>query len=274
MRQYLLIALLTAPAASLAAQGLCEPPTNSREANTFAILSTPVTFTGAIAPGPVHGVTIGLEAANLPYVDRADATPTVCQPGKGPENTNPIPGFVRPRVAVAVDGFLLEGSWIPPVTVSQVKANLFGFGIERPFALGNDWYLGLRADAVAGHVNAPVVCDDAARNDPSSECYRGGRSNDEWQPGLLGFEGTLSTGKGRFRPYVGAGYTALRPRLQVNFINAQGVNDGTLVSVNLSRAAFFGGVTWMMSRSSVTAEAYSTGDALAGRLVLRTALGR
>jgi hypothetical protein len=271
------LVVVAAVAPSLPAQqSICVPASDSHEANTFAILSVPVAFTGSRAPAAVHGgVTVGLELATLPTVDATDATPTSCRPGKGPENAHPVAGIVRPRVAVGVHGFVLEASWIPPVTVNEVKANLVGLAIARPFALGAGWYLGVRVHAVFGSLNAPVTCDDAALRDTSSECFGGTRSNDRWQPGVFGAEAVVGAGRGAIRPYLGVGYTMLRPRFQVDFTNAAGQTDNTQVNVNFERVALFGGVMWRIGQSSIVAEAYSTpADAVTARLVVRTLLLR
>lgn len=270
-----LLALVAAAGALPAQTGLCLPATDSHEANTFAILSVPLAFTGARAPAVGRGVAIGLELATLPAVSAADATPTTCRPGKGPENARPIAGIVRPRIAVAVHGFLFEASWIPPVVVNQVKANLVGLAIAHPFALAPGWVLGVRAHAVFGSLHAPVTCNDAALRDVTSECFGGTRSDDRWQPGVFGAEGVVGAGRGNIRPYLGVGYTVLRPRFQVDFTNAAGSTDRTQVNVDLQRVAVFGGVNLRMGRSSITAEAYSTPvDAVTARLVVRTLVAR
>ena len=270
-----LLALAGVAPALSAQQGLCFPARDSHEANTFAIISVPVAFTGSRAPGAAAGVSVGVELASLPMVDATDATSTACRPGKGPENTHPIAGIVRPRIAVAVHGFVLEASWIPPVTVNEVKANLVGLAIARPFALAAGWYLGVRVHAVLGSLNAPVTCNDAALRDATSECFGGTRSNDRWQPGVFGAEAVVGAGRARIRPYLGVGYTMLRSRFRVDFTNAAGSTDNTQVNVDLERVALFAGVMWRLGQSSITAEAYSTpADAVTARLVVRTLVGR
>ena len=272
----LVAALLVAGGTALPAQqDICIPPKDSHEANTFAILSVPVAFTGARAPAVAHGVSVGLEFASLPTVSRVNATPTSCRPDKGPENTNPIPGLVRPRIALAIHGFVFEASWIPPIRVEEVRANLVGLAIAHPFPLGRGWVLGLRADGVLGSLHAPVTCSDAALRDVTSECFGGTRSNDRWQPGVFGAEAVIGAGRANIRPHFGVGYTMLRPRFQVDFTNASGVTDHRQVNVNLQRVAVFAGVTARFGSSSVTAEAYSTPvDAVSARLVVRTALAK
>lgn len=254
---------------------LCLPARDSHEANTFAALSVPIAFTGARAPAAARGVSVGLELASLPEVGSTNSTPTSCRPGKGPENTHPIAGIVRPRVTVAVHGFVLEASWVPPIGVNHVRANLIGLAVAHPFALAGGWSLGLRAHAVFGSIHAPVTCSDASLHDATSECFGGTRSNDRWQPGVFGAEAVVATGRSNVRPYLGLGYTMLRPRFMVDFTNAAGSTDNTEVRVNLSRVSLFGGLMWRLGRSSITAEAYSTpADAVAARVVVRTLVAR
>ncbi|MEP6590834.1 MAG: hypothetical protein ABJC19_06610 [Gemmatimonadota bacterium] len=268
--------LLALAPSSLLAQGDCFPGKESNEAKTFAILSVPLAFTGARAPVRApHGVSIGVEVASLPGVDRATATPTICRPGKGPENTAPIPLLVRPRLAAVVGGFLLEAAWIPPLRVSGVKANLISLAVARPFAIGRELALGLRVEGVFGALHAPIVCDKDAVRDALSECFGGTLSDDRWRPGVLGVEAVVSGGHGKLKPHLGAGYTLLRPRFQVNFTNAQGETDRRRVEVDLQRTALFGGVTFPLGALRVTAEGYGTlGDAVTARLVVRAPLAR
>lgn len=269
--------IAAAGVAPLAAQqDICRPPTDSHEAKSFAILSVPIAFTGSQAPEAAQGVSLGLEVASLPRVDRTTATPTSCRPDKTtPENTHPIAGIIRPRLTLAVAGFLFEASWIPPIALNAVKANLVGLAVARPFHLANNWSLGVRVHGVLGSLHAPITCDDRAIADPASICYRGTRSDDRWRPGLFGAEVVVGKGGATLRPHFGVGYTLLRPRFQVNFTNAAGVTDRRQVHVDLQRVALFGGVTLMARRSTVTAEAYATpGDAVTARLVVRTQLVR
>ncbi len=271
-----IVLLVSAAAVRLGAQqDICTPSPNSHEAKTFAILSVPIAFTGARAPAVAHGVSFGIELASLPAIDSVTALPTVCRPDKKSENVHPIAGIIRPRLAVAVGGFLLEASWIPPITVNQVSASLVGLAIARPFRLADGLYLGLRAHTVVGSLHGPITCDAKAVADATSECYHGTLSDDRWHPGLIGAEAVIGAGRGNIRPHLGVGYTVMHPRFQVNFTNAQGSHDQRQVNVDLHRVALFGGVTLRVKQTSLTAEAYATPeDAVTARLVVRTLLLR
>lgn len=259
----------------VAQEDVCRPSTTSHEAKTFAILSVPIAFSGGVAPSLPHGIVFGIEAASIPTVDTISAMPTACRPGKGPENANPVPGVLRPRISIAVSGFIVEASWIPPITVKGVKANLFGLAVERPIVLPKGWILGVRVHAVLGALHAPVVCDQDAVLDSTSECDRGAISNDRWAPNIHGVEAVLATPPGPIRLHGGFGFSRLQPRFQVDFTNSAGSRDRRKVEVNLQRAAVLGGVTYQVGRFDLTAEGYATFvDAVAVRFVLRTPLGR
>ena len=80
------------------AQDDCFPSDDANESRTFAILSAPLTFSGA---GGTNRSGIGIELSSIPNVPDEIATPTTCRPGKGPENTDPVDGIARLRVGLA-----------------------------------------------------------------------------------------------------------------------------------------------------------------------------
>lgn len=270
-----LVACAFAPA--LSAQ-VCRPASGSNEARTLAIFSVPLAFGSVGAPGRPAGLTIGVEAASVPNVDPATATPTTCRPGKGPENTDLLPALARPRIGVPLPlGLGLEASWIPPVRVAGVKANLIGLALTRTFGRADGLAAAVRAHATFGSIHAPITCDRDALGDAESECFQGGVSDDRLSPNIMGAD--ISVGwamaGGRLRPFVGSGYNRLQPRFQVDFRNRFGELDTTRVVVNLDRAVVFGGAAWQVSdRLAIAGEVYAVpADAVTGRLVVRRAVG-
>ena len=264
MRAVPLTLVLCLNAMPLLAQGNCFPSTSSNEADLFAHFSVPLAFSPAQAPWAYLPGTIqfGLEGTLLPDANDRIATPTTCRPGKGPENVNILPGLPRPRVAFGLTGgVVLEVSWIPPVRVSGVKANLWSFAVSRtvPINQKGGTFFG-RVHATFGSLHAPFTCPDKALQDPLSECFQGTRSDDRYSPNIYGLEfgfGIPMAG-GRLRPYVGGGYNILHPRFQVNFTNSTGSTDRRKVEVNLHRWVVFGGVTLAATRSlSLSGELYS-----------------
>ena len=270
--------LLAVPAVAQAQYSDCYPGPNSNEAKTMAILSVPLAFSPAAAPTLLPGLRVGIEGALVPGVDDATATPTICRPGKGPENTSFLPVFPRPRVMLPLPfGLALQASWVPPVRVSGVKANLFGFSVAKSIGTFDGPVASIRAHTTLGALRAPVTCDDEALADPQSECFEGTRSDDRFAPNIFGFDAAagLPLAQGRVRAYAGAGFSWLRPRFQVHFINRDGQLDDSRVEVNLTRVALFGGGTWeATSRIGITGEIYAQpADAVTARLVVRTQVG-
>ncbi len=271
--------LLAAPVA--AQTGVtCRPGDDSNEARTLATMAVAMAFSPAGAAGvpTPWRVELGVELATAPEVDSADAVPTTCRPGKGAENVNLVGVLPRPRARVGLPGGLaLEGSWIPPVRVNGVKANVVGLALARPVAvLGGRGLLSPRVHATFGRVRAPVTCPEAALDDPASECFEGTTSDDRWDPGQVGVDVAVGWRGARLQPYVGAGWTHLAPTFQVNFTNSAGQLDDTKVKVGLDRAALFAGLTWIAgSRLAVSGEAYAVpSDAASLRVAARYSLAR
>jgi hypothetical protein len=209
-------------------------------------------------------------------VDDTTATPTICQPGKGPEHTDFLFALPRPRILVPLAaGLTAEASWVPPIRANGLKADLFGFSLSKAIAWENGLVAAVRAHATVGSIRAPITCDQEALSDPVSECFQGTLSNDKYSPNVYGADLSFGFGRGSIRPYFGGGYNRLQPRFQVNFQNRFGSIDSTRVQVDLNRAVFFGGASWqMLDRIDLTGEVYAApADAVTARLVLRAGLG-
>jgi hypothetical protein len=274
----LLLAVVIGRPSLSAAQGDCFPGPESNEAKTMATFAVPLAFSRGSAPDLFPGFKAGLELASLPRVSDATSTPTICRPGKGPEHTNLLFGLPRPRFGMPLPfGLTLQASWVPPIRVNGVKANLFGFSLEKAFGRYDGLVASVRAHATFGSVRAPITCDDRALEDAASECLGGTRSDDRLSPNIMGLDFAVggSLADGRLRPYGGAGYNRLQPRFQVNFTNQFGELDDRRVEVNLNRMVVFGGATWALTeRLGVTGELYAApADAVTARVILRTAVG-
>jgi len=268
---------LAGAAGRMAAQlnDTCRPSKSSNEARTMAIFDVPLAFSGSAAPaaGSVGRVQLGLEVTYLPNVDPTIATPTTCRPDKQrPEHTDLLFAAPRPRASVSLPaGFMLEASWIPPIRMSDVKANLAGVALAWTKEL-HRLVLELRAHGTFGVIRAPITCDDSALQDAGSPCYQGQRSNDAFHPNVLGVSAALGWSLGpRIRPYLGAGYNHLAPRFRVNFTNQFDVVDHRRVVVDLDRGVLFGGATWSaLRRVDLSAEIYSAPvDAVTARVTAR-----
>ena len=266
--------LLALPSVALA-QGDCFPDDDSNEARVFAIFGVPLAFGPAESPAAMRpwSFRFALETSYIPNIDDETATPTVCRPGKGPENTDFATVLPRPRAMVGLPaGLAFEFSWVPPIEMNGATPNLFGISLGRTFAMGQTMLLGVRLHATAGKIEAPVTCDDNALKDPISECFNGTRSEDQLKPNAFGADvtGGWSLGGGRFRPFMGAGINLLRPRFQVHFVNQFGQLDDRKVEVDLQRVALFAGASWFpTARLGLTGQVYSApADAVTGRVTV------
>jgi hypothetical protein len=249
--------------ALLAAQ-TCEPGTSSNEAMMFASRSLAL----AHARGPWLGgsragtITAGLEIARFPRIADEDATPDTCNPGKGPENANIVPGIARARASVVLPAqLILDASWLPPLRIRGLTGNVFGIGLRHRHGLTASLALDVRAHATLGSVTGPITCDEGALENPNSECLGGTLSDDEFKPNIFGADFALGHGAaGRATSwYGGAGYSRLAPRFQVNFRNSADLLDTTKVNVDLDRISLFAGAAWTIARRwTAAAEVYAT----------------
>ena len=262
----------------------CFPADNSNEARTMAHFAVPLAFSGGSAPfrPPAGRLQIGLELTYLPNIDPNTTIPTTCRTDKhSPENTDLLFLAPRPRVALGLPaGFQVEASWIPPIRLSEVKANLVGVAISRTFSLSGKGgarpaLLEIRAHGTFGTIKAPITCDDAALQDAGSPCYQGQRSNDSFKPNIVGIAAALGWSAGHgFFPYAGAGYNHLAPRFRVNFTNQFDVLDRRRVIVDLERGVLFAGASFRpRGRLELSGEIYSAPvDGVTGRVMLRVKL--
>ncbi len=273
-RAVCLAGLLIIPSV-LHAQEDCFPGPESNEAKTFAIFSVPLAYSPLAAPTRENpSWRVGLEVSTLPNVDDETATPTICRPGKGPENTDLLPALFRPRVVARLGtGLVLDASWVPPVRINGVKSNLFGLAFAWSGAMSPSVTFGARVHGTFGEVNAPITCPEEALEDATSECFEGTESDDSYKPNIFGADVRLGLGtaESRVHPYAGLGYNRLMPRFQVNFTNSAGELDERRVSVDMNRLAVFGGLSWRLGQSlGLAGEVYSTP---ADAVTLRVAFG-
>ncbi len=264
---FLALVASTGSVASVASVDECRPPKGSSEAKLLAFFAAPIAFSPAghaerLAPGAVR---LSFDITYVPKPAASIRRSSVCE-NKG-ENTALSPVFPRPRLAVGLPGgFFLEGSYLPPITVLDATPNLgsVALGWTRTLS-GSDEGVGawltLRTHATFGKVKGPITCSsDALQSTAINQpCYGNTPSDDTYEPNMLGAEGMLGwSGSGRFAGYVGAGYTSIKPRFQVNFTSLQGNLDNTKVLLDDSRiAAFAGGRYRVGGRINLTGELYS-----------------
>jgi hypothetical protein len=198
-----------------------------------------------------------------------------------PESTNLAPVFARPRIGARLPGgFGLELSWIPPVRVFDVTANLFAGAISRSFAAPLGMRIVPRASFLAGRVEGPITCnrDTAAEGDAalatyfSFVCY-GNDSRDYFEPRHVSGEvlvARTSAGR-RWQPYASVGARAERTRFDIGVIRGDGTRDPDepILEVKATRAYGTAGTSWFgLPRTRLAAELYyAPGSALTARVL-------
>ncbi len=265
------IAVLFLPAVSVAqTTPTCRPPRESNEAKLLAFFAAPIAFSpgGLVASLPPGSIRVGFEATYVPSPSREMQQPEACYGIKKTENTNLSPVFPRPRIAIGLPGgVLLEGSYLPPITVADAEPNLGSVALARPWRLTGDdargsvWLL-LRAHATMGRVRGSITCPRKAlqSQDPNLACYGGDPSTDTYKPNMFGGEAGLSKqgADNRWGTYATTGVTSLRPRFQVGFQYQGAAFDDTKIEVNMTRFAVGAGAWFRVAaKGAITGELYS-----------------
>ena len=88
-------------------------------------------------------LSLALEVSHVPYLDKAQRRPSIDKP----ESTNLAPFFPRPRISLGLGAWRVEASWIPPMRVFDVEANLGSLAIRGPSATIGAFRLSPRAYA-------------------------------------------------------------------------------------------------------------------------------
>jgi hypothetical protein len=196
-----------------------------------------------------------------------------------PESTNLAPVFARPRLGARLPGGLgLELSWIPPVRLFDVKANLFGGAISRSFSTSLGVDVVPRASFLTGRVEGPITCnsdmstsgDAALATYYSFVCY-GNDSQDFFEPRHVSGELLVSrtSANGRWQPYASAGARWERTRFDIGVIRGDGTRDPDepILEVRATRGYGTVGTSWFgVRRTRLATELYyAPGSALTVR---------
>ena len=220
----------------------------------------------AVATGrPSSRVEVAVEVSYLPPLSAAQRTTG----SDKPEATNLAPVFARPRLGLRLPGGLgLEASWIPPMRVFDVKANLFAGALSRSFSSASGVRVVPRISFLTGRVEGPITCNrDTANNRGAAlatyfafVCYSN-NSRDFFEP--RHFSGELLVARsvvgGRWEPYVSAGARGERTRFDVGVIRSDGSRDpdNPVLEVKATRAYGTAGASWLgLRRTRLAAELY------------------
>lgn len=260
----------------------------SPEGKLMLYYSSTVAFSPlGVVPGaktPAVTATSGRAASRVELAVEVSYLPTLSAEQRTagsdkPEATNLAPVFARPRLAVQLPGSLgLEVSWIPPVRVFDVKANLVAGALSRSFVLPGGLRLIPRASFLSGRVEGPITCNRETSTNAGAAlatyfafvCY-GNDSRDYFEPRHVSGELLVArtSRSGRWQPYLTAGARSERTKFDVGVIRSDGSRDPDqpLLEVRTTRAYGAGGASWLgIPRTRLAAEVYyAPGSALTAR---------
>ena len=237
----------------------------------------PATTTGVADGGAPSRVELSVVISYLPPLSAEQRTAA----SDKPEATNLAPIFPRPRLSARLPGgFGLELSWIPPLRVFDVKANLFAGALSYSFALPSRFSLVPRVSVLAGRVEGPITCnsDMASGTDValaryySFVCY-GNDSRDYFEPRHLSGElmAAHTSTSGRWESYLTAGARAEWSQFDVGVIREDGSRDPDqpILEVEATRAYGAVGTSWFgIPRTRLAAELYyAPGSVFTGRVL-------
>lgn len=213
-------------------------------------------YAAAVAFSPAgflsdDALTLGLEVSYIPWLDASRRRPFADKP----EATNLAPVFPRPRVAARLPGgFRAEASWIPPLRVFDVRANLFAIALTRPVAAVGSVTLAPRLWATAGRVRGAMTCNEDTMLGHGVElqtyylniCH--GRESEDWfEPRLVAGElVALRALRPTLDAYLVAGARYDRTRFDIGVLYPDGSRDPDhpILELRATRPHFALGAVW------------------------------
>jgi hypothetical protein len=172
---------------------------------------------------------VGLELGYIPELTVEQRTAFQDKP----EATNLAPVLPRPRLTLRMPGTIqTELSWVPPMRVFDVEANLFSVALSRPFA-PNGVTVAPRLLATWGTVKGAITCyEDMIHGTHSESVYyteicHSRESEDEFKPRHFSAEVLVSRPFSRlpFLPYAGIGVLWEKTVFDIGVIKPDGSRD-------------------------------------------------
>lgn len=221
------------------------------EGRLLAFYAAAVAFSPAAFADGESRLSLGVELSYVPWLDAAQRRPSIDKP----EATNLAPVFPRPRVALRLGGVLAEASWIPPMPLFDVRANLFGFSATGTVLRVGGTSLAPRLWLTTGRIRGAMTCNEDTMLGHGLELQtyyatvcRGRESDDWFEPRLLGGElvASRAVGSGGVRAYVLAGARYDRTRFDIGVRMPDGSRDPDhpILELRTTRPHFALGTTW------------------------------
>jgi hypothetical protein len=251
----LVLLQLAAPLLSLSAQDrvLERHSFSEPEGRLLAFYSAAMAFTPAGLPPDDSRLAFMLEVSHVPSLSHEQRRPSIDKP----ESTNLAPFFPRPRVSVRVGGWTAEASWVPPMRVFDVEANLGAVSLAGPSVNVGSFRLSPRVWAVTGSVRGSMTCStqEMIGRGPDLELYFNtvcyGRESDDWfEPRMLGGEAVAERTIKGTRAYALLGARVDRTRFNIGVITPEGFRDPDhpILELRTFRPHVAVGASWRVRR--------------------------
>jgi hypothetical protein len=160
----LIVVVLAGLAAPVSAQGgdlTNEIDFDRPEAWAMQYFASVSLLTAVAPPSPreAGSVELGFELGWIPHLSEDERR--VGFNGTKEEDLNKLPVLGRPRVRLGLGrDWTLDLSYLPPIEVAGVKADLLAAALERPLLRRGRFVLGVRASAQIGSVEGDFTCSE------------------------------------------------------------------------------------------------------------------
>jgi hypothetical protein len=184
---------------------------------------------GAPERGTTWALDAGLEVTYVPQLSKSQRTAFQDKP----EATNLAPVLPRPRVSLVLPGALhAQLSWVPPMRVFDVEANLFSVAVTRALE-PRGTTIAPRFVATWGKVRGSITCfEDLLRGTQNEAVYfteicNSRTSDDHFKPQHLAAEVLVSRAVSRlpFLPYAGIGVLREKTIFDIGVLRTDGSRD-------------------------------------------------
>lgn len=222
--------LATLPVTSLAQRVLERHSFSDPEGRLLAFYSAAMAFSPAGTAPDESRFSVSLEVSHVPSLNEAQRRPSIDKP----ESTNLAPFFPRPRGALRIGSWTAEASWIPPMRVFDVEANLVSAAIVAPSLKVGTFSIAPRAWGTYGRVRGSMTCSTQTMlgHGADLELYYAtvchGRESDDWfEPRMVAGEGIISKSLGANggRVYAVLGARVDRTRFDIGVLTQEGARD-------------------------------------------------
>jgi hypothetical protein len=252
------------------------------EGRLLAFYSAAMSFSPAGFAPDESRFALSLEVSHVPYLNKAQRRPSIDKP----ESTNLAPFFPRPRAMARFGSWIFEGSWIPPMEVFEVKANLLSASVVTPGVRLGTFDIQPRFWGTIGKVQGAMTCSakEMLGHGADLELYyatvcHSNESNDWFEPRVVAAEAvaTYALGKSGSKAYATLGGRFDRTKFDIGVMTANGERDPEhpVLEIDTFRPQGAIGASWRF-HTNVAAGAelfYAPGSVLtvrmSGRWILR-----